>query len=493
MKYCEKCDRVYSDEKVFCIGCGAKLSEVRENSESTDAKVEQIFCFKCGAENSIDSSFCCECGNKLIFEKLENRMPQKSITVVKPKKKRTAIKVIAVISLLFVIGIVVVIFAKSNKRSKEVELVKRAIKYTSDDHISSEMDFYSDGTYSKTSFDEYGKREWTNVYDQSGERIKTTEYVSPYIAESESFADSYCRIVYNADGTFCVRESDVCRYDGDNMSYLRCVYDSFIYECVFEDGILRKYTGIENSEYGGNDKICIDYDNTGKKEKIEIFNCYDDSLEASIEFNENGIRKTCIEYDNSPAGKTVKTSEYDEEGKIVKEIITYINGNSVYDEFEYDSENRQEKILHYDISGTLMRWDEFEYDCLGRETKHVEYNGDGTIRCTKDMVRDVLGNSGELITYYNTDGSVDYVDSEGVSIEYDNNGNYRKVVLRGIVLEYEYGMDDNITRMFEYFMEEDYENGNVTDYLEYRYDSKGNVIRIESEHEYIVFDYMNNQ
>jgi rRNA maturation endonuclease Nob1 len=57
MKQCSKCQRTLPDDLNFCVYCGEKTEEIREQTPPE--------CAHCGKENPTEVKFCVYCGKKM--------------------------------------------------------------------------------------------------------------------------------------------------------------------------------------------------------------------------------------------------------------------------------------------------------------------------------------------------------------------------------------------------------------------------------------------
>ena len=186
-------------------------------------------------------------------------------------------------------------------------------------------------------------------------------------------------------------------------------------------------------------------------------------------YNENNILSQTIKVEDSSTDsndrKTVDDYEYDENGNLIKCILTnYKEEKGVYD-YTYDENGNLVKKISVLTNGN-METVEYTYDDNGRLVKEYAIS-----RITVEYKYDEKGNLIEKINTYLPD------DSESINrYTYDENGNLIKDVYTsyGInkhIIDYTYDANGNlIKKVFIHSDGMEYIN-------EYIYDSKGNLIK----------------
>ena len=62
IKTCPRCGAVLEPGMAFCVGCGAKVEDMKEGMQASQQQVR--FCIKCGKQIPQGAVFCTKCGTK---------------------------------------------------------------------------------------------------------------------------------------------------------------------------------------------------------------------------------------------------------------------------------------------------------------------------------------------------------------------------------------------------------------------------------------------
>lgn len=62
IKTCPRCGAVLEPGMAFCVGCGAKVEDMKEGMQVSQQQVR--FCIKCGKQIPQGAVFCTKCGTK---------------------------------------------------------------------------------------------------------------------------------------------------------------------------------------------------------------------------------------------------------------------------------------------------------------------------------------------------------------------------------------------------------------------------------------------
>lgn len=298
----------------------------------------------------------------------------------------------------------------ANKYAEE----RRSESYDSDGNLSSVYEYNKNGETTKSENYRNGKL-WSaeeNEYDESGNLIKSSSY------DADRKFTSYSVYGYNESG----KRIKISKYDGS--------------------GTLTEYTEIKrDGEYILSETV---YDGDGSKTK------YTEYLENTSDYNTYSRKKRYEEYKN---GKLAELEEYNEDGRITKQISYDGEGNKkLYEEYVtlkvkhngYEGTTTDTKTRETYNDGKLEHRTEYEYDENGNRTKISEYDGDG-----------------KLIEYTETKYDGERILSES---RYDGNG--------------------KLTALTEYNENEKklkhsiYKNGSLESYLSYHYDESGTLIKV---------------
>ena len=293
---------------------------------------------------------------------------------------------------------------------------RRSESYSSDGSLSGITEYNRNGNVVKAeqyiSGKLYGIEEME--YDESGNLIKSSSY------DADRKFTGYSVYGYNESG----KRIKISEYDGDDK--------------------LTGYTEIKrNGDYILSETV---YDGDGNKTE------YTEYLENTSDYNTYSRKKRYEEYKN---GKLAELEEYNEDGRITKQISYDGEGNKT----EY-TEYITFKVKHNGHEGTttvtktreiynnakLESRTEYEYDENGNRTKISEYDGEGKLTEYTEAKYD-----GERIL------------SES---RYDGNG---KLIRR---TEDEY--DENGKKLKSSV----YNNGGLEGYKSYHYDESGRLIKV---------------
>jgi len=125
---CPKCGRDYSDDLLYCLDDGTRLTEVREEPEietvvahpriviDPHAPADQEFCPSCGTPNKPGSRFCKKCGQPLTDEQAVPLVdPAPVVETYVPRRKSYAGWIALAIALigLLILAIIIAVLAYS--------------------------------------------------------------------------------------------------------------------------------------------------------------------------------------------------------------------------------------------------------------------------------------------------------------------------------------------------------------------------------------------
>lgn len=222
-------------------------------------------------------------------------------------------------------------------------------------------------------------------------------------------------------------------------------------------------------------------------EKVEYINTghpTDQRVRTTIQ-REDGEESWMVQYFNSRGQATKKESSlvdaavlveesiYDNEGKLIKSIAPYLQGQAPFSwsDFEYDSEGRQKKVIGSD--GKITELDIDGFDATTRTTQN------GTLVSTVNSYGNEKGELLEKVIQgkstkfqYKANGKIQRVtdpDNGITTIETDFVGRQTRVSNPNTgTVQYEYDSVGNLT-------EQRYGNGSV---IRFQYDSFGRVISV---------------
>lgn len=293
---------------------------------------------------------------------------------------------------------------------------RRSESYSSDGSLSGITEYNRNGNVVKAeqyiSGKLYGIEEME--YDESGNLIKSSSY------DADRKFTGYSVYGYNESG----KRIKISEYDGDDK--------------------LTGYTEIKrNGDYILSETV---YDGDGNKTE------YTEYLENTSDYNTYSRKKRYEEYKN---GKLAELKEYNEDGRITKQISYDGEGNKTeYTEYitfkvkhnGYEGTTTVTKTREIYNDGKLEHRTEYEYDENGNRTKISEYDGEGKLTEYTEAKYD-----GERIL------------SES---RYDGNG---KLIRR---TEDEY--DENGKKLKSSV----YNNGGLEGYKSYHYNESGRLIKV---------------
>ena len=293
---------------------------------------------------------------------------------------------------------------------------RRSESYSSDGSLSGITEYNRNGDIVKSeqyiSGKLYGIEE--REYDESGNLIKSSSY------DANRKFTGYSIYGYNESG----KRIKISKYDGS--------------------GTLTEYTEIKrNGDYILSETV---YDADGNKTE------YTEYLENTSDYNTYSRKKRYEEYKN---GKLAELKEYNEDGRITKQISYDGEGNKTeYTEYitfkvkhnGYEGTTTDTKTREIYNDGKLEHRTEYEYDENGNRTKISEYDGEGKLTEYTEAKYD-----GERIL------------SES---RYDGNG---KLIRR---TEDEY--DENGKKLKSSV----YNNGGLEGYKSYHYNESGRLIKV---------------
>ena len=248
----------------------------------------------------------------------------------------------------------------------------------------------------KNVFDDDDNQTATLYYDESGKYAGETRYSKnndgsetavtydekkKVVKEAVSWYDSNRNLVEyteqeeNEDGDLEFSERKTYEYDADGNKIRETNYNA--------DGSLRDYTVFDSEGRTLEERLW-----TGDV----CYNKYDEKgnlLEKKRVWEEDGELQEYVqeEYQYAPDGRLLEIRsygertkyEYDGNGKMVKEIVYYDNGN-VRKLTEYNEKELPVRIISYDYGDDPVTWTQTcEYDGNGNEIKRVTYADDKLI------------------------------------------------------------------------------------------------------------------
>ncbi|MBD5453147.1 MAG: hypothetical protein HDR30_02320 [Lachnospiraceae bacterium] len=230
---------------------------------------------------------------------------------------------------------------------------------------------------------------WETDYDRAGEEIKAVRY------KSDGSIDRWEEYERREDGK---KSAWICyRGDGSISSSGECKYDEAGNE-------------IENVEYNHSGDITVKstyvYDEAGNE--IEHVQYFGDDIyrRYEYEYEEDGRKKKCIEYNGDGDIFSYKECEYDEAGHVTKEeyqdFAERIEYYYTY-QYRYNEAGDIEKKICYDEDGSISYWCEYQNDEAGHELSELTYGTDGIYRRSEQKY-DKNGN--EIRVTYIVDGEV---------------------------------------------------------------------------------------
>ena len=230
---------------------------------------------------------------------------------------------------------------------------------------------------------------WETDYDRAGNEIKAVRY------KSDGSIDGWEEYERREDG----KKSAWISYHGDGSisSSGECKYDEAGNE-------------IEHVEYNHSGDITVKstyvYDEAGNE--IEHVQYFGDDIyrRYEYEYEEDGRKKKCIEYNGDGDIFSYKECEYDEAGHVTKEeyhdFADRIEYYYTY-QYRYNEAGDIEKKICYDEDGSISYWYEYQYDEAGHELSELTYGTDGIYRRSEQKY-DRNGN--EIRFTYIVDGEV---------------------------------------------------------------------------------------
>ena len=201
--------------------------------------------------------------------------------------------------------------------------------------------------------------------------------------------------------------------------------------------------------------------------------------ECGYDENDNKIKDAQFFYHpDGQVGKHEMITEYDSEGKKVRDIITVTTGDSVneyYQEYDYDDNGLQVEGRSVQSDGTVTCTVNFEYDENGNNIKQYAYDENGGFLYHDEFEYDENGKQ-VLQNCFDEDGNIYYY----IESERDSEGNLTsfKIVYPGKGL---------ISQWDQYEYTEDGKKSKVTNH-----DKEGNVSLV-SEYTYNQYGYINEK
>ena len=374
---------------------------------------------------------------------------------------------------------------KDNKTLKVTEVVKYE-SYNSDGNIVTSWEYEYDengnqtrwihnGEETKYEYDEYGNRikeveydlegrsfrryRYENEYDMFGNLVKVTEYIpnGTVMGTTEYEYDMFKKLIkaiqYDSENniTSCTevdRSKNVIRmmgYDSNGNIYILIEYDEYGNE-------------LKREEYDYNEEGIVSHKREEQRDakgnllkEIEI--TYVNSQECGIAREEPLLIEEATEIEYDANGKTLRgirysecnaegkreilakaETEFDEEGRRIRETEYGKNGNKLYmSEYTYGEDGKKIETWYDFTTGEVGNESyQCKYDKNGNQTLHVKYNSEGREVEREEWEYDESGN---LIWHmlYDTWGTF-----EEEVWEYDENGNMSTYTKRdeGRIVEY---------------------------------------------------------
>ncbi len=305
---------------------------------------------------------------------------------------------------------------------------------------------------------------WETDYDRAGNEIKAVRY------KSDGSIDEWEEYERREDG----KKSAWISYHGDGSisSSGECKYDEAGNE-------------IEHVEYNHSGEITVKstyvYDEAGNEiEEVQYFG--DDIYRRyEYEYEEDGRKKKCIEYNGDGDIFSYKECEYDETGHVTKEEYHDFTERIEYYytyQYRYNEAGDIEKKICYDEDGSISYWCEHQYDEAGHELSELTYGTDGIYRRSEQKY-DKNGN--EIRFTYIVDGEI----TMQLEFSRDEWGNLTEERGRSLAKEwdvhtYEYEYETIYVPSCQYTQavvvnKKEYHDGTLT--AETEYDRAGNEIK----------------
>lgn len=307
-----------------------------------------------------------------------------------------------------------------------------------------------------------------------------------YLFESQSPIEEFClwfgqeKInTVNADGTIVETENErfpiTARITINETDTCTVEIASVMEKLSFEEGITVNSIKLEILDEAGNpvsdENLLPDMYLFGEFEEIAEIEAESEEEPQYYLAKKSKYRDSRLldEWEYDSAGNETNHWEYDYDGMVIeREEKTYDSAGNLINYVEYD-ENGEVK-WNYTIENT--------YDNAGKLINTVEYGSDGEVR---NRTENTYDNAGKLISIvrFNRDGEVNE------RKEYDSAGNLIKYATDSFLQEYIYDSAGNrISEYHEYHYIEYDDYGNEsstvsTGNIEYKYDSTGNLIRMD--------------
>lgn len=214
-----------------------------------------------------------------------------------------------------------------------------------------------------------------------------TKYISVrtnYDKDTGNYRTEHIYYVFDEEGRVCKKYE----IEDDNVEAVVLEYsedeNGRVTKYINEDGTLRtvNYTTPEGDRYK------LEQYTNGKLAQEYIYD-EDGNTISYIRFDEDGnvLNKNIKEYDENgnviysesviegyPASQTIYAYEFDEHGRVIKEISKSTDGGEWVELYRYDDEKRL--VMRCFENGDVV--EEIYYDEEGREIKDITYNTTGT-------------------------------------------------------------------------------------------------------------------
>ena len=309
--------------------------------------------------------------------------------------------------------------------------------------------YYADGGL--MSFSEYVYK-----YDKNGNQVKECAYYNGSLKTTTERE-------YDPSGSFTEKKTD----SRDNVEYLR-EYD--------KNGVIRKET---TYDYDGEVEEVTEYNEAGLPVRKESFSW---TYTVEYEYDDKGKLQKEIEtdYDDNNVVGNIYEDIYDSEGERIQRTITSPDGSTVLAErCETVEDGNKKTVNQYDSNDELRYVTEKEYDAKGNLLKKISYsikNGDREFLSSSEYTYDkesrvidfvyVLGDRTETKYEYSDEG---YLSKESIITEkrissavYSDGSDAE---LKEVITVNHYNADGEKTGS-EYFV-----GGELSSYTEYFYES----------------------
>ena len=298
--------------------------------------------------------------------------------------------------------------------------------------------------------------EYVYKYDKNGNQVKECAYYNGSLKTTTERE-------YDPSGSFTEKKTD----SRDNVEYLR-EYD--------KNGVIRKET---TYDYDGEVEEVTEYNEAGLPVRKESFSW---TYTVEYEYDDKGrlLKEIETDYDDNNVVGNIYEDIYDSEGERIQRTITSPDGSTVLAErCETVEDGNKKTVSQYDSNDELRYVTEKEYDAKGNLLKKISYsikNGDREFLSSSEYTYDkesrvidfvyVLGDRTETKYEYSDEG---YLSKESIITEkrissavYSDGSDAE---LKEVITVNHYNADGEKTGS-EYFV-----GGELSSYTEYYYES----------------------